>query len=254
LGAPTPSARPSDNAIQTASSPRRAHSFAQDPDLWTLAVEASNSSDPQLQRAGWIAARECPALLGLQETLTVQIQSAGHARAPRDEALHTLLARCRGFATADANLSKATVDKLRRWSEKSSPARAREAEAPDNLLMQLAQRDPTLVDGAIVKLAHVLIAQTTSGQDAVANERKSDLLMMAALGAACDLGRDCSATAFQSLLQCAMVGACQGSMFNMRDPSLTDAEWTQVLAFRRNIVNGTVSGRFEPLAAALSKE
>lgn len=226
--------------------------FARSDDLWALAVRASNSADSRLQHQGMAAARECGGLIGIQDSLRVQIQSDAVNRASRDIALTELLRRCRGFLTSDATAIRLNSQRLRDLEAKNQPATDQAvSEHTVKRLNQLKTGTSVDTQSSLIEVANFVIAEANTQNDGPAFEKRSDLFMLAALKAACDLGKDCSEQAFDVLLQCAMVGACGGSIFRQRDANLSEDEWNQVLQYRTAILAAVKAGSLSAVIADL---
>lgn len=241
-------------SAQAAAKKLSGDSFARSDDLWALAVRASYSVDPRLQYQGIAATRECAGLIGVQESLRVQIQSDATSRAKRDAALTELLRRCRGFLTSDANSVRANSQRLIdiEATNRSAPEQPSIARAASTL-RQLNNGSTVDTQSSLVEIAHFVIAEANLQKDVPNSERRSDLFMLAALRAACDLGKDCSEHAFESLLQCAMVGSCEGSIFQEQDASVSREEWNDVARYQAEILAAVKAGSLSAVIEELRR-
>lgn len=230
--------------------------FAGAADLWKFANLAAASDDKALQLEGLVASRECMGLVGIQDDLRLRIQSTPAGRAERDEALSAVLNRCKGFIQADSDTKKKLLKKLEDLSSSSLALKLSSSTkiSADDIFAALDVGSSVATHHALIALSSFVTARAESQLGSADTEKRNDLFMVAALGSGCDLGRDCSPAAFEVLLQCAMMGACDGWIFNSRGDSISAADWEFILRQRRGIVAAIAVRDIGPLITSLSAQ
>jgi hypothetical protein len=236
-------------APQAAPLPRSYESAA---DLHQFFMLAKASNDPAIAYQAYRAYFQCQALVSNASNLRAAYAGGDRTDFPGDltpergAAAEEVLKRCHGFERMSE----------RELNEAGQALRARLLRMGSVEAKMDALDVPPLVDRATLD---ALLETHTASAFELAERSLSALLRdelkvafdsdeagridTALMLAACDMGKDCSASSFGTLLQCAYYGTCQATPFDWQ-AGLDQAGIERVLELKKRIVDGIARGRY----------
>jgi len=217
--------------------------FDRSSDLYKLATDSINQSDPLALYNGWLATSAC---VSVQNTRSQHEQLAASDRSRRALAAQELLRRCNGFfnndRAANSGLLKRFADRLAadktRYFSGVTPGDMSQAHVDAMLAAQDWQ--------TLLAMQYQLLPGARASLGIQAGSAQEMLLALAWLQAGCDLGRDCSDRSIMYIARCADSGRCPGSIEAAFSEGLASAQSEEVQQFRKRIVQAFLArdGRF----------
>lgn len=232
-------------------------SFQSALDLYAFSVAALKSNDPGVIYEGYRALRECEGLSWMANDLRIAADGgklpqtmSGEFTEERRLAILDVLRRCEGFSKIDyRDREKLGQEFLIRGRDLNSVEfvlglRERTPTA-EEFAQLLSSSSPNAVRSALLSLPQSIEDQKGMKPEKV--KRREVILGLGALLASCDLGLDCSASAFPQQYLCVVVGECGKTQFENWESEFTKAEVEAVDAQRQRIVQAVKTGDYSKL-------
>lgn len=199
-----------DVVIDAGSGPTKPGAGEATGDAFDQATAASRSSDP-VRVYSWLEkTRECLGLSAVQDDLLVFVAGGasnimGERSEQRRLAVETLVGSCFDFSRAGKPKVAALHGMLLARASEIAPdwgGGSNNAALFASAIKYLKTREGSLVDVGVDRLLRSVQVDVS--------EQYEDVALLAMLGAACDLGADCSSRGQRMVKLCALSGVCEG--------------------------------------------
>lgn len=230
-------ATPKDAAPAAALAAPRPVSWDTAPDLYQLATDSINSSDPGVLFNGLEAVMVCMSRAKSRSDLE---QLAAGPRTRQALAAKELLRRCGGFFTNDLAANQGLRKRYLQRLEGNGGRYLHRAQAQkpldERFAALLATQDWQMFTGFMHEvMPGALKAQGIEPGSEQAESEQALLFGVAWLQAACDMGQDCSGRNIMYVARCAEHGRCPGSVEAELSEGMSEAQKAAVRQFREKI-------------------
>ncbi|MET3135154.1 hypothetical protein AAKU55_005457 [Oxalobacteraceae bacterium GrIS 1.11] len=222
-------------------------------DLHQFFMIAKESKDPSLLYQGYRAYIECQSLVSNASNLRAAFSGGdpsglqGPLTPERQAASEELLKRCRGFERmSERDLNEAGIA-LREKAKKMGSVEA----IMDGIDPPAAIDSATLIGllqahtpSAYERAAPALATAVANSMNVLPESSQFKKIEIAVMLAGCDLGKDCSASSYRTLLQCTYYNNCQKPLYDDWQSGMSDTDIQQIIGLKTGIVHGVVSNAF----------
>lgn len=207
-------------------------SFDTAPDLYQLASDSINSSDPGVLFNGLDAANVCTIRAKTRSDLE---QLAAGPTTPQALAAKELLRRCGGFFTNDFAANQGLHKRYLQRLEGNEGRYLHRAKAQKPLDERFAALLATQDWEHFVGYMHEVMPGALKAQGIAADSEPAMFFGVAWMQAACDKGQDCSGRNIMYVARCAEHGHCPGSVEAELSEGMNESQRAAVRQFREKI-------------------
>lgn len=218
--------------------PSSALTFDRAQDLYKLATQSIDASDPLVLYNGWQATQACMSVLKARSQYE---QLAAADSTPKSSAAKALLQRCAGFfnndLAANSGLLKRFGDKLANDNTHYFGGLSTGDMTQQNVDAMLGARDWA----TFVAMQYQVMPGVAAALGIAPGSAEEAYLGIAWLQASCDLGKDCSGQSVMYIARCADSGKCPGSIEAEYAEGLSAQQKAEIQKYRAKIVQAFLS-------------